>query len=183
MSRNYRPRARVPVRRGTSWVGGAGTGAAFDNTSFGSEQTIHASGRVAATGAMSSGFDGQTIVRIRGVLRLRLSTVTAGGDGYAGAIGMCVVSSDALAIGVTAVPDPFLGANEDCWKWHRFISLYGTETTPSDGYGGVQDIEIDSKAMRKFDEGQSLVMVSRWVEVGTAVIGWSAMTRVLLKVS
>ena len=77
-----------------------------------------------------------------------------------GAAGWCVVSDQALAIGVTAVPTPVTDQDSALWFLHM---AYGVEFALStavgfDGNGGHQ-YQIDSKAKRKVGVGQDLIFV------------------------
>ena len=77
-----------------------------------------------------------------------------------GAVGMCVVSDQALAIGVTAVPTPVTDLASDLWFLHQ---IYGVEFALSsaigfDGNAGSR-FEIDSRAKRKVNDGQDVILV------------------------
>ncbi len=48
-----------------------------------------------------------TIVRIRGLIAFNLTAATAGTDGYNFMCGIGTCTSDAFAVGVTALPNPF----------------------------------------------------------------------------
>ena len=70
------------------------------------------------------------------------------------AIGFCVVSDQASAIGVTAVPTPITDLGSDAWYLHQFAQnqfVIGDSTGFQDGGNRVQ--EVDSKAMRKVEDG------------------------------
>ncbi len=90
-----------------------------------------------------------TIVRERLHWYVRSDVVT-GGEVWGGAVGGCVVSDQASNIGVTAVPTPITDQGSDLF--HFYDQAYGR-------FGGTQVEEvgitrvIDSKAMRKVDEG------------------------------
>jgi len=75
------------------------------------------------------------------------------------AIGTAVVSDQALAIGVTAVPTPFTDMGSDLWMLHQILTtrfLLGTAVGFSGDFGKEKD--IDSRAMRKVEEGSDLAM-------------------------
>ncbi len=96
-----------------------------------------------------------TVVRHRLQWFVR-SDVVAGGELYGGAIGGCVVSDQASAIGVTAVPTPIVDQASDLWYFYD--QVYGR-------FGGTQVEEvgrmrdIDSKAKRKVEGGEDLIIV------------------------
>ncbi len=76
------------------------------------------------------------------------------------AIGMCVVSDQAAAIGVTAVPTPFTDLGSDLWYMHRILSSHfqfisGTGFGLEDG----SQVQIDSRAMRKVNDDQDVILV------------------------
>ena len=99
-----------------------------------------------------------TVVRSRGVLLVR-SDQTAAGEAYGASYGSAVVSEQASAIGVTAVPTPTVDSNFDLWFIYEFILGrfdFGTAVGFTDV--GIERI-IDSKAMRKVEDGQDLVGV------------------------
>jgi len=91
------------------------------------------------------------------------------------AIGFCIVSDQASAIGVAAVPTPITDLGSDAWYLHQIISstfVVGDATGFQDG--GNKDMNVDSKAMRKVEDGfdnvvtiESLVTVSEGVRVTT----------------
>jgi len=70
------------------------------------------------------------------------------------AIGACIVADQASAIGVTAVPTPVTDLESDAWYLHQFVQNTFT-LLDSTGYqdGGNRVIQIDSKAMRKVEDG------------------------------
>jgi len=100
-----------------------------------------------------------TIVRTRGLLYHHSDQVSAN-EAYQAAYGMAVVSEQAAAIGVTAIPTPITDQGSDFWFLYellfgRFNFITGTGTnSPS----GVQ-VPIDSKAMRKVDISENIVTV------------------------
>ncbi len=74
------------------------------------------------------------------------------------AIGACVVSEQSDAIGVTAVPTPFTDLSSDLWFMHEILACGFTFVTGAgfDAIGGVWK-DIDSKAMRKVEDGQTII--------------------------
>ncbi len=105
--------------------------------------------------------DPGTIVRSRGIISVRPSAYTADVE-ICGAFGVGLVSSEALAIGVTAISEPFTDADWGGWMVWRpfnfrieFISavgvLFGDATV---------EIEIDSKAQRKVEPNSAMVFVA-----------------------
>ena len=177
-----RPLVRT-VRRKTSWSPGP-------LTVIGG-QSISATGKVAATTAQTFLTDGTTMVRLRGEMLFYMKNATALDDGLEGAVGIAKVSSQSVAIGVTATPGPLAQEDWDGWLWHRYVHLnaagpivQSAVSIATDGINAISAalrVEIDGKAMRKFAENDSIVMISEWTINGTASIRWHARSRMLLK--
>ena len=100
-----------------------------------------------------------TIVRTHLEVLIR-SDQLAADELQVGAIGMAVVSEQASAIGVSAVPTPATDAASDLWFLHQFLMSDFTFVTGTgfDASGG-RTYSIDSKVMRKVDDGQDIVIV------------------------
>ncbi len=100
-----------------------------------------------------------TVVRVRGVLQVRSDQV-ASIETYGVDFGMAVVSDQAVAIGVTAVPTPLTDKGSDLWFVYE--QMFGTQTGNANT-GNVQQVgfskEFDSRAMRKVEEGQDVIAV------------------------
>ena len=99
-----------------------------------------------------------TIIRMRGTISC-FSDQVAASENMEIAYGAAVVSDQAVAIGVTAVPTPFTDSDSDLWFMYetiltRFILL------SSVGFDHMLPERIvDSKGMRKVEQGQDLVLV------------------------
>ena len=127
-----------------------------------------------------------TIVRIRGKMRIQLLTATAAGDGFFGALGLCLVSTDAFVAGVASIPGPLNDLPWGGWIWHSFFDVRTITGTIADGVNAATAstlIDIDSKAMRKWGVNETLVGVIEHVESGTATAELQGDTRVLVKLS
>ena len=127
-----------------------------------------------------------TIVRVRGIFRCYLNVAAAVGDGFEGAIGLALVTDEAAAVGATAIPGPLSNEEWDGWMFHHYFDVRTHTTTIADGVnsvGSMFDINIDSKAMRKWNSEQTMVGMIQVVESGTASIVVHARTRMLLKLS
>jgi len=101
-----------------------------------------------------------TVVRTRGFMYIR-SDQNAASETYEMAYGEAVVSDQASAIGVTAVPTPTTDDGSDLWFVYE---RRGGEVAFSDATGiqslqGIQPFAFDSKAMRKVEDGQDIVSV------------------------
>ena len=75
-----------------------------------------------------------------------------------GAVGMIVVSADALAVGITAIPSPGDDIDSDGWfVWVPLLSTIKAGTSETDlGYHTI----IDSKAQRVIHEGSVIAVVA-----------------------
>ena len=99
-----------------------------------------------------------TAVRVRGQISC-LSDQTATNETPFGAVGMCVVTDQAFAIGVTAVPTPITDADSDVWIMHQYWNAPVNASTDI-GFSNISQIfAFDSKAMRKVPEGSRLIWV------------------------
>ncbi len=130
------------------------------------------------------GIGTQTIVRVRGSVYFR-HAAGAVGEQFVAA-GLCLCLDQEVNAGVTAMPHPIADADDDRWMWHR-STVVGRRVGP----GNTADIddlffdraELDSKAMRKWDNKWSICLIGENDSLsGTAqsVFG-SAWVRVLLK--
>lgn len=112
-------------------------------------------GSLSATGLALRPF---TVIRARGLLSVATDQIAATEDQLV-AYGACVVSDQADAIGVTAVPTPVADSGSDLWFMYqlgysqfRFGSAIGFSKLSS-------EFAVDSRAMRKVEEGQQLIEV------------------------
>ncbi len=95
--------------------------------------------------------------------------------------GLIVVSDEAFAAGVAAVPSPVDDLNAP-WLWHDFVTLMAKSATQEASLGsGVYRGVIDSKAMRKVHPNETLVFVVDGTNLsGTPNVDVSAAVRVLV---
>ena len=103
-----------------------------------------------------------TILRIRGFIQISMlaSGLTAL-DEVLLTFGLGMFSTDALAVGLTALPDPN-AEPEFPWIWYGGVVM----TSPNADFGDPminQRLEVDSKAMRKFKPGQGIAVVGQYV--------------------
>ena len=75
-----------------------------------------------------------------------------------GALGLAVVSDEAVAVGVTAVPTPVTEIASDLWYAHQVYFADAVSLTDLTVGGGRY--RIDSKAMRKVEDGQDIAIVA-----------------------
>ena len=117
-----------------------------------------------AEGAVAPG----TIVRIRGCVHIEIAVETAAAVLQIFGIGIGLFDDRAFAVANAAgLPKPLLDADDEKWMWFHcgFVGqgpdLAAEVTNESNGTGrtiGV-DLMVDSKAMRKWDENQTLAWV------------------------
>ncbi len=169
-------------RRKTSWSEGVGGTA--------TQSQITASSSVIASAVLLIIEDGVTLIRTRGRLQLFLDNAAAGGEGFLGAFGIAVATSAAVAAGAASVPTPITEQGWDGWLYWRAIQLMsasaitGGAATDRDVLNEslvVQNIEIDSKAMRKLKEEDTIYACLQVIEIGTATLNWNLDSRVLFK--
>jgi len=99
-----------------------------------------------------------TIVRSRGLYTLASDQIANSESQYA-AFGHIVVTDQASAIGVTAVPTPF---TEPASDWHVYETLgnrFVLSSAVGIDAGATMNVNYDSKAMRKVDLGEDLLQI------------------------
>ena len=121
-----------------------------------------------------------TIVRTRGVVSVRITAYGLDVDVH-GAFGIGIVSAEALAVGVTAMPTPLRDADWGGWfVWRSFAFHWEFQSAAGERMASYE-MEIDSKAMRKITPNEALVVVA---ESGSSqIIQLYDGTRHLLKLS
>ena len=100
-----------------------------------------------------------TIVRTRGFLSLSTDNHVAE-ELQEFSFGHCVVSDEAFAIGVTAVPTPDTDMDSDLWYVFEQMAAKNEFSSAAgfDPRGAIQ-YRYDSKAMRKVEDGQTDISV------------------------
>ena len=125
----------------------------------GTESTIAAASKVLVA---NFAFGGPiTVMRVRGLLTWRSDQVTAD-ESVIGAFGMCVVTENAITAGVASIPGPFTNADDDVWFVHQFVYdrwEFQSGTGVHGGFTTHVQYDLDSKAMRKGEDGQSVAVV------------------------
>jgi len=163
------PRGMGSSRRQTSWTNGI-------TPNF--SQTFAASS-VALFGGNDSSADGSTIIRIRGFLELIITSASAIGDGFHGAAGIGIGTTAAFDAGVASLPTPVTENVWNGWMWHQWFSL--TAPTAAQVTENRQVFEVDSKAMRKIADDETLFYAIEATEVGTSGLIARMGTRTLVK--
>ena len=166
------------LRRKTGWEEGPGGGGIFTIT--GSSSIILGAGTQALN-------DGLTLVRLRGRFSCYLSAAAAANEGYIGAFGIGICTNAAFAVGVSAVPTPITEIQENIWLFHQFIQLRSNVIFGGGiAFGeipnaGLQQFDVDSKAMRKLRVGDTIYACLEVSESGTATMRGDFDSRVLVK--
>ena len=121
-----------------------------------------------------------TIIRTRLNWTIQSDQVIAT-EAYAAALGMAVVSDQAVAIGATAIPTPATDLASDLWFLHDIISSR-FQFLDATGFqvGAPVMKDIDSKAMRKVEDGQDVVLVAETFATSFGVLVQTA-GRMLIK--
>jgi len=163
-------------KRKTAWGLGPGSSAVT--------QVSATTAVIMGLGAQST-VEGATVVRIRGEFFAALQSVTAVGDGFIGAFGIGIAQVAAFDAGVGSVPTPVAEAADENWLYHRFFSCMSTSSageTWANGISNALRVEVDSKAMRRFDVDRVLYASLEVAEIGTAaVMDMTFDSRVLVK--
>ncbi len=120
-----------------------------------------------------------TIVRTRGFVCIKPNSVAADAE-IIGAVGMGIVSSEALTAGIASMPEPFTDADWGGWALWRAFS-YDFEFSDASGFNFPGwNFELDSKAMRKMGPNEALVVIA---ESQTGAYDMAFIHRVLVKLS
>jgi len=121
-----------------------------------------------------------TVVRTRGYLFARSDQILAP-ETYGYSFGIAVVSAQAAAIGVTAVPTPVTDRGSDLFFVYE--SLMGRfEFDTSAAWGEVGHFkEFDSKAMRKVQNAEDVVVTFENSAISSDTVIASAGLRMLIK--
>ena len=83
---------------------------------------------------------------------------------------MAVVTEQARAVGVTAVPTPVSDDNSDSWFLHQFLfSSFAFISGVGFDSGDGRVFSLDSKAMRKVTDSDDLVVVVEGSTAGQGV--------------
>ncbi len=99
-----------------------------------------------------------TVIRTRGIVYMATDQDAADEVPF-GAFGFATVSDQASAIGVTAVPTPTTDAGSSLWfSWTPWVVDIRVPTQASIASVG-QPYIFDSKAMRKVEVGEDIVMM------------------------
>jgi len=102
------------------------------------------------------------------------SDQTANTESQIGAFGMAIVSDQAVAIGVTAVPTPDTDAGSDLWFAHQYMHNRIAVSSAASVFQTGTKYTVDSRAMRKVEDGQDLIVVGELSAAGQGFVLHSA---------
>ena len=149
----------IASRRQTRWLRSA------DETSF----TSVAAGGVDFQSSLTTeekALRPFTVVRVRGWLFCQ-NDQSAATERSWGAVGMAVVSDQAVAAGVASLPSPISDEASDLWFAYQYMYAdFHLSAVGSSALGGA--FTFESKAMRKVEDGQDVVVM---MENGDATFG------------
>ena len=96
------------------------------------------------------------------------------------AVGVGIVTSDALAVGASAMPDPGGEPDFDWLWWYQAQMMYPVAAQVG-GAGEQARIRIESKAMRKVSPRQSVVLLAQYIDItGTPPVSVLGSARFLI---
>ena len=162
-------RSNAP-RRHTEWIGGISTGYTGEKVISAAATVIDSAFDSRVVGNMS--FTPSTLVRMRGLFQVFPADLALDRVGF-GALGLIIVSGEAFDAGAASVPAPWTESHYDGWLFHQYWSSVskvdinlGTGSDQAVSGAAMEPRVIDSKAMRKFQDGDVLVMVIEAVSSG-----------------
>ncbi len=174
-------------RRRTDWQHASGQAGALISVPAGATRVFQSIG--VTEGAIASL---GTIVRIRGCIHIELATETAAVTLQQVGVGIGLFDDRAFAVANAAgLPKPLLDADDEKWMWYwcghlgSGPNLAAGPEAESNGTGRrvAVDLIVDCKAMRKWDENQTLAWVIENEDVdGTSTeVDVSGFGRMLIK--
>ena len=129
-----------------------------------------------ATVVLSNPGINETVRRTRGRFSVH-SDQAVGGEPQLGALGWIVVNDLAVAAGAASIPGPVTDASDDGWfVWEPFAS-FGFNGTVGDLFD--RSYAVDSKAMRRVQEGFTIALMVENANVATGLnisCGFSVLT-------
>ncbi len=122
-----------------------------------------------------------TVVRTRGVFGLRSDQISAP-EAYSASLGIAVVSEQAAAIGATAVPTPETDRGSGLFFVYESLAGSFAFTTGAGYIESGKWMSFDSKAMRKLEQGNDIVVVVETSAISNAAIAHVSL-RMLVKLN
>ena len=153
--RSFAPRG---PKRKSQWIGSADQG----------DVAVGANASVIVQS--NAGLANVTIVRTRGLFSWKPSTFSASSI-QLGAVGMGIVSDQAFAAGAASIPGPWTDPEWSGWFWWQAFSYRNQFDTAIGQQMVGQDIVVDSKAMRKVEINEVVVMMAETFAVAGVIAG------------
>ena len=146
------------AKRQTFWLGGT-----FVRTTLGGASTGVIMTSLSAAALALRPF---TIIRTRGIAEFHSDQVAAA-ENMEAVVAHAVVSDQAFAVGITAVPTPSTDSDSDLfYQFDPWASRM--ELITAAGFNYSPQIVIDSKAMRRVDQGEQPLQI---IETGVGSSG------------
>ena len=140
---------RAPKRR-MFWTGVTGQATLATGTS---------TSQSAVSEAEMEGVPNPTLIRVRGSIIMHPQAIGAAEATVVMGVGLIIQDAKAVTAGVSAQPVPVLDIGSD-WLYHQLVPLdVQSAITVEDSITQNVRIEVDNKAMRKFDLNQALQFV------------------------
>ena len=169
----------TPARRLTSWALGPGG----DDLPTLDVQAVSSNVNIIMGAGVTPLIPHLTVVRIHGFIEVALTAADAASTGFAFNFGIGIVSAEAFAAGITAIPQPFADIEWPGWMFHYSGSILTTNGALADGdpTDNPLRIPIDVKAMRKFRLNEVMMLTGQFGESASATVRIRSQTRVLVK--
>ncbi len=129
--------------------------------------------------------EAQTVIRILGEYTIGPTAAPAALDSVHMNVGLCVASTDAVAVGATAMPDPADEPEFPWLYWKQHMLFYASTASVQSSQAANLRHSFDIRSMRKFSPRESLVLITEYGDLtGTPPITVSfAQTRVMVGLS
>ena len=140
-------RGRSVAKRQVAWTGSADQGGVA--VGAGAKVIVESNATLTTT----------TIIRVRGLLGIRQTSLTAGGENIGG-YGIAIVSDQAFAAGAASLPGPWTDLDYP-WVVHQMwaFSWAVADATGREISSPLATV-IDNKAMRKVKSGETVVTLA-----------------------
>ncbi len=169
------------AKRSTNWFGSTTPAVQVTQTAGSNAGTLW------SVQLSDTSFGALTVVRIRGFATVRHGLNVEGEQAFGVGIAMC--TDKEVDAGGASLPLPLTDAGDDRWLWHwsgvvGTRGITGVSPTQSLAQMAFERVVIDSKAMRKWDERQTLCCLIEQLNLSgsTASVFGTSWCRILAKV-
>ena len=102
----------------------------------------------------------ETILRVVGTVFMNTDQVAAS-ESQHGAVGMCIVTDTALAVGIASLPDPVTDVQDDIWfMFQTVVGTFHFGTAVGFNANGGTNYPVDSKVKRILSSGHSVAVIA-----------------------